>query len=295
MSTKDQIINITISKTTNYALNTIGTSPIATVHSIYNKTINLLINNEIFSLQPIESELSPISLITNLTHSQFQQLRLEPNQNYQLHLHCQDSTIFCTKLTACNAHSNDKLNICAELAKQILQNSDKKGLNRLLQAQNDDLILSAFKQYLAQAEHFYAINNKEQTCKILTKLIGLGIGLTPSGDDFLCGLIATFQYFNATQTHFYQTLTQQIKQNLANTNAISSRFLDCALQQQFSSPILTFFKNLDKQRLEIEQLSRLFESIGHSSGMDTLFGIYYGSHFLLWNKLTEELQILDKN
>lgn len=281
MSIKEQIINITISKTTNYAQNTLGDCPIATIHSMYNKTINLLINKEIFSLQPIESELSPISLITNLTQKQFQQLGLKPNQNYQLHLNYQNCAIFCTKLTACSAPSNHKLNVCTELTQQILQNSDKKGLNRLLQAQNDDLILSAFKQYLAQAEHSYTINDEENACNILTKLIGLGIGLTPSGDDFLCGLLATLQYFNATQTSFYQKLAQQIKQNLANTNAISSRFLDCALQQQFSLPVLTFLKNLDTQNIEIEKLSELFENIGHSSGMDTLFGVYYGCNLLL--------------
>ncbi|QNS14395.1 DUF2877 domain-containing protein [Mannheimia bovis] len=280
MSIKEQIINITISKTTNYALEAIGSSPLVTIHSIYNKTINLLISNEIFSLQPIESELSPISLITHLTQTQFEGLTLKLNQNYRLHLNYQDCAIFCTKLTACDAHSNHKLKFCTELTQQILQNSDKHGLNLLLQAQNDDLILSAFKQYLAQTEHFYTMNDEENACNILTKLIGLGIGLTPSGDDFLCGLLATFQYFNATQNSFYQKFTQQIKQNLVNTNAISNRFLDCALQQQFSLPILAFFKNLDKQNIEIEQLSKLFENIGHSSGIDTLYGIYYGCNLL---------------
>ncbi|MFA9488502.1 MULTISPECIES: DUF2877 domain-containing protein [unclassified Mannheimia] len=281
MSINEQIINIPISITSQYAHQKVGESPTISIHSIYNKTINLLINNELFSLQPIVSELSPISLITNFTQTQFEHLKLEPHQTYQLHLNYQNCAIFCTKLTACNSHLHHKFNVCTELTQQILQHSDKKGLNLLFQAQNDDLILSAFKQYLSQVEHFYAINDEENACHILTKLIGLGIGLTPSGDDFLCGLLASFQYFNATQSSFYKKLTHKIKQNLANTNAISSRFLDCALQQQFSTPVLTFFKNMNKKNVEIGQLSKLFENIGHSSGMDTLFGIYYGSNLLL--------------
>ncbi|AHG75830.1 hypothetical protein X808_13070 [Mannheimia varigena USDA-ARS-USMARC-1296] len=280
MSIKEQIISISLLKISQYARNTIGNEAIATVHSSYNKTINLLINKRIFSIQPRDSELSPISLITNLTLSQFQQLKLQPIKTYQLHFNYQNVTIFYTKLTACKSSTKTALANSIKIAKQILQQSDKKGLNLLFQQKNDDLILAAFQQYLTQAEHFYIMNDEKNTCNILTKLIGLGIGLTPSGDDFLSGLLATFQYFNATKSTFYQNLTQQIRQNLANTNAISSRFLDCALQQQFSVPVLTFFENIDKQNSDIEQLNKLFENIGHSSGMDTLFGIYYGCSLL---------------
>lgn len=279
MTEKEQTIHISLLKISQYAQLSIGCNCVATIHSIYNNTINLLINNQLFSLQPKESHLSPISLIT--TRAQFQQLRLQPHRTYPFHFNYQDSTIFCTKLTACTSSLTHQLSRYASLSKKILQQSNKKGLNLLFHKQNDDLILSAFKQYLIKAKHFYYMNDEENACNMLSKLIGLGIGLTPSGDDFLCGLLATLQHSNATESHFYQRLSQQIKQNLTNTNLISSRFLECALQQQFSLPVLAFFKNINKQNAEIEQLIKLFENIGHSSGIDTLFGIYYGYILLL--------------
>ncbi|HDV7284190.1 Protein of uncharacterised function (DUF2877) [Mannheimia haemolytica] len=281
MTIKEQIINIPILKTTLYAQNAIEAAPIVMLHSRYNKTINLLINNQIFTLQPKESELSPISLITDFSITKFQQLSFQPNQPYRLNLNYSNDAIFSSKLTACTSFSLNNVVWYANLAQKILQKSNAKGLNLLLQNSINDVLLRAFKQYLVQAEDLYQLGELEKSAEYFTKLIGLGIGLTPSGDDFLCGFIATFQYFTQTQTAFYQTLTQKLQQHLDNTNAISRRFLDCALQQQFSAPLLSFFNHTQQRQEDFRLLAQRFENIGHSSGMDTLFGIYHACKWLL--------------
>lgn len=283
MTTKAQIINISIIATSDYAYKLVGNTAIAKIHSVYNKTINLLINNDIFSLQPKGSLLSPISLIADLSVSQFKDFALNPEECYQLNLDYRNCEFFCSKLTACIPNENDIIT-CAQMSKQILQSTSTKGLNRLLQesGQSQDLLLTAFQNYLIQANHFYQIQDYSKVIDTLTKLIGLGIGLTPSGDDFLCGMLATFQHFNQTETLFYQSLVTQIKEKLNRTNAISSRFLACALEQQFSAAMLTFFAQVHHEnKMKINELGRLFEEIGHSSGMDTLFGIYYTCEWLL--------------
>lgn len=281
MSIKEQIINIPILKTTLYVQNAIESTPSVTLHSRYNKTINLLINNAIFTLQTKESELSPISLITNFSTIQLQQLSFRPNQPYRLNLDCRDAVIFSSKLTACPSFSLRNVMQYAHLGHNILQKSNAKGLNLLLQNKIDDLLFCAFQQYLAQAKYYYQIQEMEKAAEYLVKLIGLGIGLTPSGDDFLCGFLATFQYFAQTETFFYQILTQKIQQYLDNTNAISRRFLDCALQQQFSSYVLDFFGYFEGGRGNTNLLAQRFGNIGHSSGIDTLFGIYSACEWLL--------------
>lgn len=282
MAIKSQIIHIPISKTSQYTQLAIGNAPIARFHSRYNNTINLLIDHQLFALQSKDSELSPISLITDLSTVLFQQLPFQPNQAYQLNLNYSNNAIFSSKLTACNSFSLETVRYYAHLVQNMLEKSNAKGLNLLLQQNSvGDLLLQTFKQYLTQAETLYRQGALESSAEYFTKLIGLGIGLTPSGDDFLCGFIATFQYFTQTQTAFYQTLTQKLQQHLDNTNAISRRFLDCALQQQFSAPILSLFNHSQPHKGDFPLLAQRFENIGHSSGMDTLFGIYYACQWLL--------------
>ena len=104
----------------------------------------------------------------------------------------------------------------------------------------------------------------------LSSLIGLGIGLTPSGDDFLCGVLAGLILRNCTSHPFSLALQQQLTTRLPDTNDISQAFLNCALQGQYSEAVCSL-----GHAAEEAQLSAAFSAIGHSSGMDTLCGILY--------------------
>lgn len=280
MNIKAQIINIPITATSDFAQNELKNQVVAEVHSVYNKTINLLINNKIFSLHPQNSYLTPVSFVTNFTLQQFQQISLAEKQIYQFHFDNQNCAIFPSKLTACDNTEPNQPAFYSQIAQQILQNAETAGLRLLFQGNVDDLILSAFKNYLAQIDSSYQSEDWENAAATLTKLIGLGIGLTPSGDDFLCGFLSAFQRFNQTETTFYQQLTHKIQHNLSTTNAISRRFIECALEQHFSTAILTFWDTRENSTQTLSKLTSLFESIGHSSGIDTLFGIYYACELL---------------
>lgn len=281
MNTKEQIINIPLISTSDYASHLIGNRFTAEIHSVYNKTINLLINNEIFALVSHGGYLSPVSLITNLTPLEFQQLNFQSKQIYQIQLNDQNCVIFPSKLSAIFKPDFQLLQYYAETAEKVLRQSTTRGFCLLLKTQSENLILSATNRYLSQFQAYYQKQDIKNAVNILLKLIGLGIGLTPSGDDFLCGFIAVFQRFGLTQTAFFQLLKEQIGLNLNNTNPISSRFLDCALDNHFSQTIIEFFQLSPYAQANIHQIANSFEAIGHSSGMDTLFGIHYACNLLL--------------
>ena len=105
----------------------------------------------------------------------------------------------------------------------------------------------------------------------LAGMTGLGMGLTPSGDDFLCGVLAGLLFSGQWDHPFAQALRQTISRRLGDTNDISRTFLSCALSCHFSRPV----KELPLASGTTEILSS-FGAIGHSSGFDTLCGIYYG-------------------
>lgn len=284
MYAKEQIINILLTSTSDHASHLIGSNIRAESHSVYNKTINLLINKEIFSLQPYNSCLSPVSLITNLTPLEFQQLNLLPQETYQIQLNNQGCIIFPSKLTALSEPDFQLMRYYADCAEKMLRQSNTNGLCLLFKNPTDDLILSAINRYLSQFQIAYQQQDIKSAVEILTKLIGLGIGLTPSGDDFLCGFISVFHRFNRNETEFFKLLKEQIKLHLNNTNPISARFIDCALENHFSQATLEFFRLSPTTPSNIIQLLDSFEAIGHSSGMDTLFGIYYACNLLFITK-----------
>ena len=99
--------------------------------------------------------------------------------------------------------------------------------------------------------------------------IWLGIGLTPSGDDFLCGFLAGLRLSDGSSV-FLPFLEQHILHTLDRTNEISAAFLRCAAFGPFSTPVHL----LTDPNVTARQIYLVFSSISHSSDIDTLCGIY---------------------
>lgn len=106
-------------------------------------------------------------------------------------------------------------------------------------------------------------------------LAGLGPGLTPAGDDFLCGLILGLWACRRSP----QTLCRLIADRAAPlTTSLSAAFLRRAAAGQVSAPWLTLLRGfqqpastggcLDGQLCEVV-------ACGHSSGADTLAGFLW--------------------
>ncbi|MBA3065969.1 DUF2877 domain-containing protein [bacterium] len=96
------------------------------------------------------------------------------------------------------------------------------------------------------------------------KLLGLGSGLTPSGDDFLVGYIAA-KKMDGIEIPFKLNLSSR-HSGLSATTPLSAHFLKHALRGRFSDKIIGFIKDGDLSIL----------SFGESSGAATAFGIIKG-------------------
>jgi hypothetical protein len=108
--------------------------------------------------------------------------------------------------------------------------------------------------------------------KSIFKFAGLGIGLTPSGDDFLTGLLATWQYYD--EAHLYEKVESHIAEWLqklkGRTTTVSYFMLKQCLEGQVNEALLDVLENLDNN--PISHLQRLVE-IGSTSGTDMLIGV----------------------
>lgn len=116
--------------------------------------------------------------------------------------------------------------------------------------------------------------------KELVKNIGFGKGLTPSGDDFLIGVMAVLSSLidiNPKAGIIHQNMQSAIRLNMDKTNDISAHYLSLALSRHFSYPVqwLVYYLLTQKEVSVINTAVVTNLSIGASSGADTIAGILY--------------------
>ena len=117
------------------------------------------------------------------------------------------------------------------------------------------------------------------------KMIGLGPGVTPSGDDILIGLLAGLWSLageNPPQLLFIHSFGSALMELAARTNVISRTYLYHATQGQFSSSLSNLTDAIARGG-NVEQPAQMAMHVGHSSGMDSVTGLLIG--LSVWNQL----------
>lgn len=250
-----------------------------TVHSVYRKTVNLAFGRHILALQAKDSPLSPLSLILPLTESEMAELPVSEDMDVYIKDGCLElgyrfsfahSRKYELELSGSlgpSALSSLKRNIEA-----AVDNAPSGGMSLMFRSRKTDLplIFYAAEKLIEQCRKNFPGRKKEAAARDLSRLLGLGIGLTPSGDDFLCGILAGLILTGQDNTPFAAELKKAIAENLEDTVDISAAFLSCALDGQFSLAV-----NSLKFDPSPEELRRSFGEIGHSSGFDTLCGVLF--------------------
>ena len=110
----------------------------------------------------------------------------------------------------------------------------------------------------------------------LDQLIGLGYGLTPSGDDFLAGVVMGF---HKMQKHRQAILLARHLYSKAQgkTTTISLAFYRALADGRVAEPYLLFLDMIGrKEDAQREHLFNRLTHFGGTSGWDTLAGIVFG-------------------
>ncbi|WP_025784141.1 DUF2877 domain-containing protein [Sporosarcina sp. D27] len=131
-------------------------------------------------------------------------------------------------------------------------------------------LISALLDVLDSSE----TNDIEQQLRFV---IGRGKGLTPSGDDHLVGLLAIHEATGILSTAFVETLRRLAEKERLTTD-IGREYLLYALEGKFSSTVVKAASELTR-KTDINMLKTLLSELldmGHSSGIDTVFGMLLG-------------------
>jgi hypothetical protein len=114
----------------------------------------------------------------------------------------------------------------------------------------------------------------------IAALVGLGPGLTPAGDDFLCGLLAAATAADASGA-LVDKLAEATVPALARTPELSAFLIRCAIHREWPTPLLDLGKALVGDRtVESTAAVAALCSIGHSSGADLASGFLHGLEVL---------------
>lgn len=124
--------------------------------------------------------------------------------------------------------------------------------------------------------------NFHNLIKIIKPIKGLGIGFTPSGDDFISGLLLSLSIFGSAIGTVTTELSNVIYKNAKGTNLISNTFLYCSKQGYLSENFKeTFSSILAGNENEIIKNTRRLLSVGETSGSDICVGFFIMSNLLL--------------
>ena len=103
------------------------------------------------------------------------------------------------------------------------------------------------------------------------RIVGLGTGFTPCGDDLLGGFLATYNFF--THLTDRQTIHLEIDSLELKTNWVSAKLLDYMQRQILDEEVSTLIGSSASQGSDFIFALETLLSRGHTSGIDILVGV----------------------
>ena len=115
-------------------------------------------------------------------------------------------------------------------------------------------------------------------------LVGLGPGMTPSGDDFLAGVLFALQlgWARPPRGQSPARLRRAVAAALPSTTPAGRTLLVLALRGRFAAPLLELATSAGSD--EVDKAARVLCALGETSGTDTLVGCWWAC--MRWRHLS---------
>lgn len=282
------------------------------VHSIFSSTINVVTDEgKIIAITRNRQGIVPYSIITDCENSFFElpikqgervlfrrdsvnfkklYINLDFDLSTDLSLDMSSHTQFnqdfinyklknLKHFLMVNGNNAGMLSILSELS-SIVKNGDYRDTNN-----NFNVILPALSKLL----HAFIKRDYRNIDQLAKDIVGFGLGLTPSSDDFLCGMMAAFLYGSKitifSQEYYLAIFKNMVTKIEGRTTIISENFLKNSSQGIFPLFIKELCVNLfSDESYDRDQFTKLLNGIlsfGETSGTDILCGIYIGTTLII--------------
>lgn len=251
---------------------------IGTVHSVFSKSVNLLFGNEMLSILALPALLEPMSIrlsfpvdFTRLEIAAGDAARIDGETItigvYPVSVDMRETWSETLRVTA-PAAPEKIAEACALLRRKIRESGRTEGMAQVFDPDDASRKKLLYGQRVAA---LLAAETEPEKLAAFEGLTGLGIGLTPSGDDFLTGYMRTEQIFHPSED--FRPYVDAIAHL---TNPISVKELRAAADGRMADEVnRLLFHLLDAGgRLTLaEKSADAVMCCGSTSGTDLLCGI----------------------
>jgi len=169
-----------------------------------------------------------------------------------------------------------------QLARWLTQHTRAQGIAPVLAALNGVPVRSPLHRRFCNAlTPMLAGSNvsADSVEDMAAQVIGLGEGLTPSGDDLLVGFLAVLHLTGHLPTRLHHPAW--LDSLVANTTDLSAAFLRAALKGHFSEPMARLMQALySSKSCDWQARAADLAGVGHSSGVDAMVGITVANRLL---------------
>jgi hypothetical protein len=271
-------------------------SLVGTVHSIFNKVINILSidQSNLLTIALDEVVSSPWMMKTE-NQDLFQSMRSKITTGDPVRL-SRNKTIKINQTewdysnATCSMAKIDKKN----QQEQPLANEFSKQIYTFIKEQGKDSgLVSAWELYSIEESEASIENNiyvkffleglkkvseatenqdYDAVVKHSYKLVGLGLGLTPSGDDFLLGCLAVWHFFESPLVESFKA-NDWIENVKKRSTSISAFMLENGMNGYVNQAVGDLLEH--HQEEDISEYLTPFLKIGATSGTDMLIGIIF--------------------
>lgn len=261
----------------------------AAVHSVFSRSLNLLMDGSLFTLQNPGGPLVPMGAITeracNFSHLGFcpGQPALLEKQRWLIgdSVFAFSSSRLVDLTLSPASHDLDEEKTCAaidEITRFCRVRETQAPLASLLYPSSfADPVLTYIGGALQELVH--SSGDIPRFCRTITAITGSGPGLTPSGDDILTGILFALVREGDSPGigELLHGTIEAVQGSMHKTTLIAAEFLHHATEARFATHFLALAGALKNERntpLTAQLLP--FANFGHSSGIDSLVGIVFG-------------------
>jgi hypothetical protein len=297
---------ISIGLTANYR---IAYGGIGKIHSVFEHVINIILLDHLISIVGTNVGMGPLNIVINIPDDLDFTLILKKGDPISLDedINVGDSLIIISmegvQLWEPSVNlkerilSNNTILDNIEILRETALASDKHGgFGELIgSAKTNEFEISKENKFGPIAKYAaphilslleaISLERYDDILQSSNKIVGLGPGLTPSGDDMLIGMMVAMFYISENKEislDVKQINNEIISGITGRTTLISEEFLREAAMGRVNEPIAILMDNIlsaDKKEI-VESVANVL-SIGSSSGVDTIFGIILGSIIML--------------
>ncbi len=166
-----------------------------------------------------------------------------------------------------------------ELEQWIYQNGNASSLyNGYFNQPEDSALGKYFLDEMKKLKESATTAAKEELLHQMMEICGAGIGLTPSADDFIAGVLLIFYAYEPLDEKLYQKSVASVQKK---TVSISGYMLANAAKGRGRNSELKLLEAISaKDKSGIEKYLEEVKDFGSTSGTDTLIGMVFGLRYI---------------